>query len=327
MSNSDVSETAQSESVQRPKHAAGDALSNPSQAPGWRGNWLNGWLASLGAVSTGKVTLRFEHQGFPVPVFGGSADPFAEVAVRLPTVEQLHASVIVRHGEVGELPRNPTMAEWSARAAVARRSGDLMLGATITDLTLGATERLDHSPFDPTVPKGLTLFERVVTCRQALEESPVAQVLASAVGDGERIMANGLGFDATRITIPAATNSSKYVDPVVECLAFESLRMFPVRGRVGRAGVTRLWNRPSSQRGAFAWPIWEHELDWYSIDALLDRFAYRWNQSNEETRTKAVFGRDLAALGVTAVYESVPYKPTGQMDSTRGYSATLAWNR
>jgi hypothetical protein len=246
------------------------------------------------------------------------------LAAALPTVEGLSKGVLARQLEGQEFPRNPTLEQYAFRAALARSTGDRSLGATVTDLTAEAANRLDHSPFDPVVPKGLTLFDRVEACALLIGDDSPDAVARSMSGTLPRAKANGLGFDATRIAESTSTDSSKYVDPVVECFAFMGLQAFPVRGAGSLRATTRGWSKPASRTGAFVWPVWEGWLDVDAIECLLDEVYLLAAQS----RTGWADGRcsdRLRFYGVRSLLESVPYRPTGTSDTTRGYSSRLAW--
>jgi hypothetical protein len=252
----------------------------------------------------------------------GLSDPIASIAAGFPTIEAMTTSVIVHNHEGwSELPRNPSIEQFHARSGQARRSGNRLLGATITDLTENAAQRLEHSPFDPSTPGPHTLSDNALRCRQALPEDPTVQIAMSAEGVLPRTRANGLGFDATRLTSRTAADSDNYIDPVVECLVLEALPTFPVRGAGGLRASTRLWFDRQSRVGAFAWPLWEPALNLAAVDALLDAFALTWG----DFRSGRGRPRDLERLGVVAVFESVPYRPATSSDVTRGYSSRLAW--
>lgn len=299
-------------------------------APGWRASWLNGWLAALGAAVLDDITVRFVDDGAPIPVLSsgpGRGDVLDQLVDAFPSSEDLGHSVLARFVDEHELPRNPTMEQWSWRAQRARETGDRMLGATITDLTENAMDRLEHSPFDATVPKGLTLFDRVISCRGRVGDDVRFAIEQSMAGLAQRAGTNGLGFDATRIPVPAATNTNKHADVVAECLAFQALTLFPVRGDGRQAGVTRLWTGSAGRTGSFAWPVWDQPLDCAAIDCLLDEFSSVWAGSSAAKRAKDGFWRQMDRLGIFEVYESVPYRPLSTMDSTRGFASRLSWSR
>ena len=158
-----------------------------------------------------------------------------------------------------------------------------------------------HSPFDSVVPKGLTLHDRLVTCRQKISDPP-AQIEATLAGRGTRSQFNGLGFDYTRLLAPTDPLGGNWSDPVIEFLAFFGLIFLPVRGDSTSLRV-RGWKGRSLKRGSFTWPTWSEPLDSSNIDALLDQF---WNGA-----------RSAAA----AVFATVPYQPRGSADSTRAFAS------
>jgi hypothetical protein len=299
------------------------------QAPAWPAEWLNGWMAALGIACRSELLLSFTATPVPKPMFhhpDGEPVELATVATVLPTVDELAGLSISRPAtpELGELPRDPTPDQYRSRASYARQTGDPFLAATITDLAPGA-DKLAHSPFDAAVPKGLTLWERVVACRKVIND-PGAALLASFNGTAPRVRLNGLGFDARRVTVASATDHEKYVDPAVEVFAFCSLPLFPIRGSGGKTAVTRGWQTAQSRRGAFSWPVWQQPLTAAAIDHLLDVV---WNSRPAERTPSSVddWGRRLTGHGVFGCYGSVAYQSAGRQDNTRAYSSEELWMR
>jgi hypothetical protein len=138
-------------------------------------------------------------------------------------------------------------------------------------------------------------------------------IAESLAGAGRRIQANGLGFDARRIPAGVQPGAEVSVDPVIECLAFFGLALFPIRGN-GRKERTRGWLTDAWRVGAFRWPSWSPLLDRWAIDALLDMAP------------RAAHDLRLARrLGISSWFETVPYKPKGSSDSTRAY-ASRRWD-
>ena len=187
----------------------------------------------------------------------------------------------------------------------------------MTDLCVDEKGTVRHAPFDPSVPKGLTLHQRLITVHEHVD--PYSdQILHSLAGRADRVQANGLGFDQTRLgSLQDATDP--WVDPVVEVLAFFGLALLPVRGprsdkRLDRSADVsarqRGWWRAagSEERRSFHWPAWSQPLDSDGIDALLDAWspepADRW-----------------ARLGVHAAWRSVQFQPRNPRDSTRAFGA------
>ncbi|HLH69938.1 MAG TPA: hypothetical protein VKY90_13150 [Candidatus Dormibacteraeota bacterium] len=277
------------------------------RAPGLRANWLNAWLAALGVtVLIDGARLRWSDDGVPVAVLEvPSADDVATaVAEALPRSDQLDALAIARP----RLERRVTPDRYRAAAAIARRSqSDFSLAASLTDLAPPEDSGvLRHGPFDPAVPRGETLWDRLRRCRETLEGAGRVEDLVrrSLEGNGIRFGINGLGFDVTRISDTDA--AAKYVDPVIEYLAFWGLAFFPVRGD-GKRLRTRGWGTTPS---VLVWPVWRPPLDRWAIDALLGlafgtRQVKRW--------------RELG-LGIHRAYESVRYQASGD-DRTTGFAS------
>jgi len=284
-------------------------------APGLAADWLNGWLAAIGVcMLLPEARLRWTDEPVPTACFllAGDAPLPEAVASALPSAEQLQRLAITRHLDGRrELPRKVTLAAYLDRVAVERQTRDYTLSSTLTDLVPDQhTDDLPHSPFDPTVPKGITLWERVMKCRQAVED-PVTDLDATFAGKGRRVAANGLGFDARRL-VAGVQAHDKRVDPLVELLAFLAMPLFPMRGNGQRADQARArgWEGPPGQTGAFRWCAWSAYLDGWAIDALIDLLP-----SARKERPVA------KRLGITAWYRSVPYRQLSTSDTTRAYGA------
>lgn len=273
-------------------------------SPGYQADWLNGWMAALGVtVLVTDARLAWTDDPVPHAWFDHPADEFPAVLfAALPTLEDLAESPLARNRPgLPELKRNLDFDVYQQRAAYERATGAVALGCTVTDLAEpDATTGLPHSPFDPSAPRGITLWQRALTCREAID-GPDA-VARSLAGLGDRVTANGLGFDIRRLS-PRAENTDNLVDPVVELLAFAALELFPTRGD-GRRATTRGWTGPGMRAGAFTWGTWDELLDRWGIDAWLDRLYT---------------GEHLPAPPVR--FEVVPYQPTGSSDVTRGLAS------
>lgn len=274
-------------------------------ARGLPSDWLNSWLAAIGVTALiPAVRLTWTDDAIPVAQFHGVPDLVDRLHAALPSVEALAASPIARKLEGHrEMPRNFDLTVWEDRAQVERVSGHWHLAASATDLVdLEEGAALPHSPFDPPMPRGITLHDRVVACRDAVEDAE--QVRASLNGAGRMVQTNGLGFDTRRLPTAVESAGKVFVDPVVELLAFYALPLFPARG-AGRGNEVRArgWTDRPSQEGAFRWAAWRPLLGRWGVDAFLDRF-YRGD------------GRHVLAM-----YESVPYRPSGTSDTTRAYAS------
>lgn len=281
------------------------------RAPGLPADWLNGWLAALGAaVLVPGLRISWTRSAPETPLLASEAGSVPQLIARaLPErrdVEQL--SIAKEHPRSSRsFKRNANLEDFRARAELARDRLDSTLAATVTDL-VAEDEAPTHSPFDPPAPRGETIHDRALRCRSAIADlgGDVAELVAATLeGAGQRVTANGLGFDHRRLPA-AAVNTSMTVDPVVELLAFHALWLFPVRGN-GRRARARGWTASASTRGAFTWPVWEPALDRWAIDALLDR----WYLSERRAR----------AFGVVGAYRSVPFRSRGSSDVTRAYAS------
>lgn len=289
-----------------------------SVARGLTADWLNGWLAAVGVtVLVSDARLAWSEDARPVALFAleGDEDLAGRVARALPSVGTLHELAITRSlPGYAEFPRAVSLPTYTERATLARERKDFSLGATVTDLQQRfESDGLPHSPFDPPAPQGRTLHQRLVACREALGDDPLEWVAASLSGRGRRIDANGLGFDSRRFVSGVQPSAAKTVDPVVECLAFFGLALFPVRGD-GRRQRTREWRGEPSKPGSLAWPAWTPMLDRWGFDALLDL-------TPRASRDRSFARR----LGISAMFESVPYRWVSSQDVTRAYASRRKW--
>lgn len=271
-------------------------------APGLQANWLNAWLAALGiTVLVPEARLSWTDDERPHAVFD-HGDLIAHLAAAFPTRAHLDAIAIARQhpASAHPFPRKPTGAAYRDRAHLARL-GDFSLTSTVTDLVHGSDE-LPHSPFDPPFPKGITLHDRVLACRNAIHDE-LRQCQESLTGVGTRVQGSGLGFDYLRRFQPTVPHAEDHVDPVIELLAFFGLSFIHVRGDGNRERV-RGWSAGPLHRHAFTWPTWRQAITAPAIDALLDSF---WSHA-DTTNTDAVFA-------------SVSYQPRGSLDATRGFAS------
>ncbi len=310
---------------------------------GMPAGWLNAWLAAVGStVLSPQLRLRWTADATPHAVLSAQHDDPATVLLSAwPTQKDLENLPIRRRWPgVIELPRKVTVAAFAKRAAAVRNHPcSWTLSSTITDLHLDEQHCVAHGPFDPPVPRGLVLHDRLCRLRAA---PSIEDLRKSLSGTGKRIKNNGLGFDITRMG-SGADSSSKWIDPVVETLAFFGLKLFPVRGS-GTDGKVQKRARPSTiQRGWvelkssreppwFTWPAWRHPLDCAAIDALLDagRKFGRRRSSIELRPAKRLRATDFwqierlgkrSGLGIHAAWRSVKYKAKGSSDTTRGFGA------
>jgi len=284
-------------------------------APGLTVDWVNAWLAALGVtVLVPEVSLRWTGEAVPSACFRmpDHSPPLRELlAGALPSLDDLGRLSIARWREdTPELSRKVSLDVYARRAAVARRSADTSLSSTVTDLLAELpNDGLPHSPFDPPMPHGITLWERVISCRKAIDDVEAAATETFA-GRGRRVANNGLGFDARRL-VGGVRSGEPRVDPLIEMLAFCGLALFPLRGN-GTESQARGWTGPGGRSGSFRWCAWSPALDRWAIDALLDVVALG----------RSGVGVGLATrLGITASYRSIPYQSRGSADPTRAYGA------
>ena len=283
-------------------------------APGLVADWLNAWLAAIGVtVLLPEARLSWSDTPVPTARFGvpDGSPPLADaLAAALPSLADLQGLAIARQRPgLRDLQRRVDLETYAERANAARLSKDLTLSATVTDLVLKVPESgLPHAPFDPSVPRGITLWQRAVSCREAIVD-PAEAIAATLAGRGRRIPNNGLGFDTRRL-VAGVQSAEKRVDPVIELLAFTGIQLFPIRGD-GTRHQARGWTGPESYPGSFHWCAWSAPLGMWGIDAVIDSIP----------QARADVGLALR-LGMHAWYHSVPYRvPPGSADPTRAYGS------
>ncbi|MGH9074039.1 MAG: hypothetical protein ACRDZQ_07940 [Acidimicrobiales bacterium] len=281
--------------------------------PGLPGDWLNGWLAAIGiTVLVEGARLSWSDDLVPIPTcsFDGGDSLPALLSEALPSVADLGKMAIAD----SRLPTHAaTLQHYQQAASTARATADFSLAASVTDLAMKVKgDRVAHSEFDPGVPAGRTLWSRLKRCRLAIEDGHDTheEIESSLRGHGRRTDVDGLGFDVRRIS----TNGAKRADPVVECLAFYGLALFPLRGD-GRRSATRGWRAYQGVgRPQFAWATWEPTLDRWGVDALLG-MVYSAPRAFPG-------GVGLTGLtGLTGVFEAVPYQPSADKETTRGFAS------
>lgn len=292
--------------------------------PGLPASWLNAWLAGIGTtVLDRRIRLRWTAEDTPIAVLSSvELDPVEALVEAWPDVEFLHALPIAASWNgAGVLKRNVPVEQFAARVREARAHPHVWtLSSTMTDLSIDRNGEIAHAPFDPPVPKGLTLHDRLLKILGEVGPVSPGRLRDSLAGKGERVKGNGLGFDCTRVGSLADT-SDKWIEPVVELLAFFGLAMFPLRGpgadrRLGGHSDPddrqRGWRRVQGSREPrrFVWPAWERPLDDAGVDALLDC----WNPWRRQTWMR---------LGIHAAWRSVRYKRRGDADVTKAIGAEL----
>ncbi len=288
-------------------------------AYGFTADWINAWLAAIGTTVLCKE-VRLGWEGDPVPhaVFewDGETDLPDLITGRLPSVEKAAEFVIA------ELGQGIDEAAYRRAAETARRAADPTLAILTTDLGGGPAQNgyLPTGPFNVGVPRGETLFQRYARCLEGLGDgrTGAGRVAASLQGKAARIQANGLGFDYRRLAASVPGEAGKFVDPVVEVLAFYGLWLHPMGGD-GRRPFQRGWVEAKAREDAFRWPVWQPRLDRWAIDALLD-VVYR-DAGNNGVEDHQRLHREWGLLGVTGLYAVMPFEPTGKSDPTRGYAS------
>ena len=287
--------------------------------PGLPGAWVNGWLAAVGAtVLNARIRLHWTTHGAPLAVLSADeVDPVAAVVESWPDETRLSDLPIAKSWkDAGTIRRNVPVEAFTARARAARSHAYCWtLSSTMSDLCLDEHGTVQPGPFNPPVPRGITLHQRVMKVHEHVE--PAAEwIRDSLAGRATWVEGNGLGFDQARLG-SQADDAPKFVDPVVEVLAFFGLGLMPVRGTgtdnpLDRfAGVRqRGWRKTSGSRDSqsFHWPAWGQPLDSHGIDALLDV----WNPEKKHTWTQ---------VGVDAGWRTTWFQPRGSADTTRAYGA------
>ncbi len=291
---------------------------NVYHAPGWQSDWLNAWLAALGVTRLlSNARLAWSEDVVPHAIFYIEESDFAAtLASAFPTEDALNQLAVARSHPKAEFefPRKVTRKECADRAALARCSHDGSLEALVTDLVESKISECADGPFNPPMQRGITLYERLLDMRRALEPDASQMTADSLRGVGSRVQKNGLGFDIRRFPTGAQASADVWVDPVIEFLCFYGLLLFPVRGTTkDRIGRQRRWLEVPSKSHAFTWPVWNQPLDVWAIDALLDMV---WPESAAKRN---------AILGVQGMYGTVALKPKSSSDVSRGYGSERLW--
>lgn len=282
--------------------------------PGLPASWLNGWLAAVGTtVLDSRIRLQWTADGNPLAVLSAeTVDPVAALVESWPDAGLLKELPIAENWkDMGKLERGVPVEAFADRVGAAR--GDRhswTLSSTMTDLCVDENGHVDHAPFDPPAPKGATLHDRLTRVHSAIEPT-VERIAGSLSGRAPRIQANGLGFDIARLG-SQADHTKRFVDPVVETLAFFGLEILPVRGSgVDRQPRQRGWLRIPGGKSdrRFMWPAWSQPLDCAGIDALMDV----WKPDRK---------RAWPEIEVRAGWRCVPLMPKGKEDrATRAFGS------
>ncbi len=286
--------------------------------PGW---WVNAWLAAVGTtVLDDRIRLRWATDGSPVAVLSAEAgDPVDTLVESWPDAGLLADLPIAEDWRgAARLQRKVCVEAFTARARAARRHKHAWtLSSTMTDLCVDEQGEVAHAPFDPAGPRTIKwLHHRLLKVHGHVDGS-AARLSESLTGRADRVKDNGLGFDQTRLG-SLSDASHKWVDPVVEVLAFFGLALLPVRGRGvdkrldGRADIAarqRGWQQAAGREEppSFHWPAWSQPLDSDGIDALMDS----WNPGRKDS---------WAQLGVHAAWRTVQFQVLSA-DRTRAFGA------
>lgn len=287
--------------------------------PGWRASWVNAWLAAVGAtVRDERIRVHWTTDTEPVAVLSSEkVDPVAALIESWPDAKFLSQLPIAADWQgYGRLRQNPSVHEFQERVRAARgHQHSWTLSSTLTDLRV-EKKVVANAPFNPGVQRGVVLYERLVKVHQMAVSPP--QIHESIMGQLDRVDANGLGFDHTRIG-SMGDRSSPRVDPIIEVLAFFGLALLPVRARDTRLGWLvrqRGWRSPVGReqvgdrtrtRTEFHWPAWSQPLDRDGIDALLDV----WNPERKDMWLQ---------VGVHSAWRTLQYRGDGN-DVTVGFGS------
>ena len=291
--------------------------------PGLPAFWINGWLAAVGAtVLDSRIRLHWTSDTTPLAVLSADEiDPVAAVVASWPDCALLADLPIAYNWKgAGQLPRKVSVDAFVRRAqAVRSHPHSWTLSSTLTDLCVDKNGEVAHAPFDPAGPGTIKWLHHRLTKVHAHVEPTVERIADSLAGRAMRVKDNGLGFDQTRLG-SQADDTSIWIDPVVEELAFFGLAILPVRGvgidsRLSRSDARetqRGWMRTtemgSKHERRFMWLAWSQPLDCAGIDALLD--AWKSDRKTEWLR-----------IGVHAGWRSVQFEPRGSADPTRAFGA------
>ena len=295
---------------------------NKLTCPGLPADWINAWLAAVGAtVLDSRLRLGWSTHGAPVAILSAAeVDPVDCLVESWPDRAMLSDLPIAREWRgAGDLPRKVPVDEFRLRARAARGHPQAWtLSSTLTDLSVDEKGDARHAPFDPAGPGTIKwLHHRLLKVHEHVEVS-AARISDSLTGQADRVKDNGLGFDLTRLG-SQSDETSKWVDPVVEVLAFFGLAVLPVRGRgtdrrldpSADAGERqRGWRKAAGRRAPsfFRWPAWCQPLDRAGIDALVDV----WKPEGRAS---------WARVGVHAGWRSMSFQPRVSADTTRGFGS------
>lgn len=286
---------------------------------------MNGWLAAVGAtVLDPRIRLYWTEQHRP-PVAVLSAqdtDPVECLIESWPDTGSLDDLPIAESWKgTTAVPRKVSVDAFRERAQIARgHYHSWALSSTMTDLCVDKNALVGHAPFDPAGPGSTKwLHHRLKKVHKHVDRSQ-NHIQDALRGKPNLVKDNGLGFDQGRVgSLP--DSASKWVDPVVEVLAFFGLALLPVRGlgrdeRLGRGvniePLQKGW-LPHERGMEFHWPAWKQPLDRHAIDALLDA----WDPKKPSMC--------IRMLGIHTAWCSTRYRSRGDSDSTRAFGSKQLW--
>lgn len=303
------------------------------ECPGLPAEWINGWLAAVGAtILDPEIKLSWTQGPAPVAVLhhpGG--DPAAAIADAWPDRNRLEKMPLAREYEgCAAMGRQVPAEVFAERVEASRGHREAWtLTSTLTDLAI-ENGKAAHAPFDPAGPGTIKwLHHRLLKVHSHIPDDPdgIARAVTQALnGTSIPVSDNGLGFDISRLPDRAHEGGGKImVDPVIEVLAFFGLALLPARGdgiRSQERARQRGHGIGGRREGVFVWPAWSQPLDRWGIDALLDS----WHQTlKSRKKAEGSSRRPRRAawdrLGIHAAWETRPYRPTAAADSTRGFAS------
>ena len=293
--------------------------------PGLPADWINAWLAAVGAtVLVPGLRLFWTTDALPVAVFEHkNKDPVAGLIKAWPSRERLDTMPLARNHPGCQLTieRQVPVQAFVERVRVTGQARDTWtLTSSMTDLAV-ENGKVTHGLFDPAGPGTIKWLHHRLVKTYSHVTDPTMRIPATLDGVAEPIADNGLGFDIARLR-----DGKKFVDPVVETLAFFGLALFPVRGD----GIDSRYQQ-SRQRGwqiggsrGFKWPAWSQPLDRHGIDALLDTWHSSWRYRKSRNSDKYEWKPNRAIwkrLGVHAAWQSTRYTPASRSETNRGYGS------
>ena len=298
---------------------------NRHTCPGLPSDWINGWLAAVGiTVLAPGLRLSWTTDALPVAVLEHTHEDPAETLVKAwPSRQRLETMPVARsYGACRMiLERQVPVEAFTERVRATSQHPDTWtLTSSMTDLAID-NRKVAHGPFDPAGPGTIKWLHHRLVKTHSLVTNPPQRIPATLAGVAEPVKDNGLGFDIARFR-----DGSKFVDPVVETLAFFGLSLFPVRGDAvdtpRQQTRQRGWNIGGSR--GFKWPAWSEPLDRHAIDALLDVWHDSWRYRKMRSSGVCEWKPNSAAwkrLGIHAAWETTRYVPASRSETNRGFGS------